>query len=211
MADIHSVYGYMHDSARFMTLVPFCTYGIHQSAVAHMHRLAVDGCRHSIAGKLLYVGDGASVVLVAESCLQRHGDGVGGESLHVGGKMQQLLLVEVVRMDGLHLKLTFCQRAGLVEHHGAGVGKGVHIVGTFDKDASLGCPADAGKEGQRHGDDECTRAGYHKECERTVQPYRQCFHIAIAEEWRYEGKQQGYADHDRRVDVGEFGNEGLAL
>ena len=71
--------------------------------------------------------------LLGEGLAQGSTDGVGAEMLDVRRQMQQLPLVEGVRMHCRHRKLSVSQRARLVEHHRAELRQNVHIVRALDE------------------------------------------------------------------------------
>ena len=70
----------------------------------------------------------------------------------------------------LYQHLAMSQRSGLIEHHYAHLGKGIHITASLDENTCAGGSANAAEESERHTDNQGTRTGYHKEDKRTVEP-----------------------------------------
>ena len=119
----------------------------------------------------LDIGDAAAVGgLVGEGVAQRGSYGMGGEMLYVGGEMEQLVLVNMVGMDGRDGKLSVGERARLVEDHGAELGEHIHVIGPLDEDALTRGSSDAAEEGERHADDEGARTTDHEEHQGAVNP-----------------------------------------
>ena len=96
---------------------------------------------------------------------------MSGVVFYVGGKVQQLVLVEVGRMNCLYLELSIGQCSGLVEHHGTKIGKRVHISTALHKNAVTRCGAYASKERERHTDNQCAWTRHNKEYQGSIQPY----------------------------------------
>ena len=111
-----------------------------------------------MAGGLLNVLNGAVVLLVGIGVSERHGNGMGGVALHMGGKVQKFLPVQFLGMDSSDFEDAFRKGACLVKDHGFQFGQGVQKVGALDEDTLSGGSAKASEEGQRHGDDKCAGA-----------------------------------------------------
>ena len=171
MARILSVDRYMDDGACVVTVVPFGTHGVHQFRVAHAHQLISHSGTDALSSDLLHVRYLAAIgALLREGIAQGCADGVGGEVLHMGRQMQQLVLVAGIGMDGCHGKLSVGQRARLVEDHCVQPRQRVHVVGALDEDALARGAADAAEEGEGHADDQGAGTADDKEHQGAVEP-----------------------------------------
>ena len=125
----------------------------------------------------------------------------------MGSKMEQLVLVAVVRVYGTDGKLSVRQRARLVEYHRADLRQHVHIVGTLHEDTVARSPSDTAEERERYTDNQRTGTGDDEEHQGPVQPRGE-----IAPKQRRDNRQgQGQEYDDRRIDTGKSGDKGLAL
>ena len=174
MSGVASVDGNMHHgthvSPTFHATVHFGTHLTHHLLIAHADAVTVDHGLHAIACHLFDVLDAAVVVFVGVGLAQCRGDGVGRETLHVGGEMEQLVGIHPVGVNGINGKDTLGQRAGLVKNHCGAARKDVHVVAALDEDAAPRRAADAAKECQRHRDDQRTGTADHQERQRTIEP-----------------------------------------
>ena len=100
VAGILSVNSHMDYRALVMAGTPSGTYLIHQFAVAHGHALSVYGCQYSVTGGLLDIGYNTVILLVRICVTQGHCNGMGRVALHMGGQMQQFVVVYLLRMNG---------------------------------------------------------------------------------------------------------------
>ena len=53
--------------------------------------------------------------------------------LHMRSQMQQLMLIEIIRMNSLHLELAIRQRPRLIENHHAKIRQRIHIIAALDQ------------------------------------------------------------------------------
>ena len=141
VAGILSVDGHMDDGAFVVAGTPGGAHLIHELAVAHGHLLSVDQGHDAMAGAFLDILHAAVVLLVGVGVPQRHGNGMGGVPLHVGGQVKEFLLVNHFRMNGRHFEHALGEGAGLVKDHGLQTGQFVHEVGALDEDAFFGSSA----------------------------------------------------------------------
>ena len=118
MTCVLAVYGNLYDSSVVMARTPLCPNLLHQFAVAYCHAPAVYICYDSVTGGLLDIGYNAVILLVGICVAQCHCYGMGRVALHMGGQMQQFVVVNLLRMYGGHLKHALGQRSGLVKDHG---------------------------------------------------------------------------------------------
>ena len=137
------------------------THLAHHLLIAHADAVAVDHGLHAIASHLLDVLDTAVVVFVGVGLAQSRGDGVCGESLHMGGEMEQFVGIHLIGVHGIHGKDTFGQCARFVKDHRRAACQHIHVVAALDEDAFARSPADTAKERQRHRDDQGARAAHH--------------------------------------------------
>lgn len=78
---------------------------MHHLVVSHADLTAVDESLDAVAGYLADVLYAATVVfLLRISLTQGDSHGMGGETLHMGGKMEEFLRVHLFGMDGLNGK-----------------------------------------------------------------------------------------------------------
>ena len=173
VSGILAVHSHVDDGAlvAMVALMPLRADAVHHLRVAHAHHAATHAGTDALASHLRHVAHHTAVGgLVGEGIAQRGPYGVGAVVLHMGRQVQQLVRAVAVGVYGLHHKLAMGQRARLVEHHGAHAGQHVHVVGTLHQDAAARGSADAGKERQRHADDQRTGTADHQEHQRTVEP-----------------------------------------
>jgi hypothetical protein len=91
MSGINTVDSHMHDGAHPVTVVPHGTHGIHQFCIAHAHHSVVDAGIDALPRYLMHILHATVVGLVRVGMFQRNGDGMRGETLHMGGNMKQLV------------------------------------------------------------------------------------------------------------------------
>ena len=119
VSGVVSVDGNMHHgthmSLTFHAAVHLGTHLAHHLLIAHADAVAVDHGLHAIASHLLDVLDTAVVVFVGVGLAQSRGDGVCGESLHMGGEMEQFVGIHLIGVHGIHGKDTFGQCARFVK------------------------------------------------------------------------------------------------
>ena len=176
-----------HMSLTFHAAVHLGTHLAHHLLIAHADAVTVDHGLHTIACHLFDVLDAAVVVLVGIGLAQRRGDGVGGETLYVGGEMEQFIGIHPVGMHGINGEDTFGQRAGLVKNHCGAACEHVHVVAALDENAATRRTADAAKECQRHRDDQGAWTADHQEGQRPIEPRAEGVGIARGEKWWDEG------------------------
>ena len=132
---------------------------------------------------------------------------MSGEMFDMRCEVQQLVFVASIRMYSLNGELTMREGARLVEDHGIYFGQDIHIVGAFDKDSLARSTANATKEREGHTDDKGTGTRDHEEHQSAIQPSGE----ATTKERGNNGQCQSSEHHDRRIDAGKAGDEGLAL
>ena len=128
----------------------------------------------------------------------------------MGCQVQQIALVERVRMHGRDGEDAFGQRARLVEDDGPHAGEGVHIGGTLDEDALARSAADAAEEGERHADDQGTWTRDDEEHEGAVEPVGEGCGEMPREHRRQQCQCDGSEDDDGGIDACEARDERLA-
>ena len=191
-------------------VVAFGSYSVHHLGIADANDFPFHIRLDTLSGNLLDIGKTATVCrLVRESVTECGTDGVGGEMLHMGGEVQQLVLITGVRMYSLHGKLSVGQCSRLVEDDSLCLGEQIHIVGSLDQDTVSGSPADTSEEGERNTDDQRTGARDNEEHQGTVQPSWE--RGERDEEWWDDGEGNGGEDDDGGVDAGKSGDESLTL
>ena len=98
------------------TLVDLYLQFVHQPGVACANRPAVDLGFHTFSGDLRNSGN-LAVVFFRRICpTQSFCDRMRGKALDMGGKMQEFLLSNQLRMDGRHLEHSFGKGSCLIEH-----------------------------------------------------------------------------------------------
>ena len=83
---------------------------------------------------------------MSKGIAQGFSDGMRGIALHMRRQMQQLILIQLIRMNGTDLKTALRQRAGLVKDHRLYFRQCFQIIRAFDQHALTAGPADTGKE-----------------------------------------------------------------
>ena len=157
MPGVLAVYGHVDDGTGTVTVMPAGPDRIHHPGIAHADRAAFHAGLDALPGNLLHICHRAAVGgLVGESRPESLPYRMCGEMLHVGGQMQQLVLVEVLGMNGLHCKLAFGKGSCLVEHYGADTGQRVHIVAPLDEYAFTRGSSQSAEKCQRYADDQST-------------------------------------------------------
>ena len=212
MTCILAVHRHMDDRTHVLAVGPAGTHGIHHACVAHAHHVIAHTRLDTLAGNLLHLTHTAAVGgLLGEGLAQGSADGVGAEMLDVCRQMQQLPLVEGVRMHCRHRKLSVSQRARLVEHHRAELRQDVHIVRALDEYTFARGPADTPEEGQRHTDDQCAGARHHQEHQCPVEPCGERCPEVTRQQGRNHGQGHGGKHHHRRIHPCELSDKRLAL
>ena len=182
MPGIDTVNGYMDDGPRnrlvFMpttwAVVAFGSDGIHHLGITDTNNLTFHISLDTLSGNLLNIGKTAAVSrLVREGITECGTDGVGREMLHMGGEVQQLVLITGVRVHSLHGKLSVGQCSRLVEDDGLCLGEQIHHVGTLDQNTMPGSSADTPEEGEGHADNQRAGARDNEEQQGAVQPCRE--------------------------------------
>lgn len=137
------------------------------------------------------------------------GDGVGGVDLTGSCEGKDLVFALA---SGLHdasdFEFSFGQSAGLIEDSGFGIREGFHDGAALEEDAFFRCGADAGKEGERDGDDERAGAADDEEGESGVDAF---IPVGTEEERREDCDGDRDEDDDRGVHAGEAGDETVDL
>ena len=179
---------------------------LHQPHVAHQHHRAVHLGLHAPAGQLFHAGNLRRVNFPAVSVAYRPGQGMIREMLRLGRQGNQLLPSHGTG-GSVHGEQSLGERAGLVEDHRLRLGQLIQIVAALHQHALLGKGANAGKEGQRHGNHQRAGAGDYQEDQRPVNPVAPVGRGQPAN----HGDQHRQAAHRGGVNPGKFGNELLAL
>ena len=180
----------------------------HQPGVAGGDGAAVHHGPHAPARDFLRPGHPGGVDGLVNRPFQGQGNGMVGIALRQGGQLEQPRLLHPHGVAFGHAEAAPGQGAGLVEHHGAGLGQGLQVVAALDEDALTGGPADAAEKAQRDGNHQRAGAGDDQEDERPVEPLREA---AAQDEGRQHGQQRRADDHHGGVIAGEFGDEILGL
>ena len=156
MAGIDTIDCHMDDGAGIVLAgMPLGSHKVHHLGVAYSNESVAHTGTDAVTSRLLNVTDAAAVgSLVGESVAQGGTYGVGGEVLYMGGKVQQLELAERLGVDGYHGEAAVCQRAFLVEYHGADLRQDVQIVGSLHQNTLARRTANAAEERQWHTDDQ---------------------------------------------------------
>ena len=113
-----------------------CAHGIHHLLIAHSHHLIVDQSAHAVARHLFHIGHGAASRFVGEGVFQRNGYRVIAVSLHMGGKVKQLLLADEIGVQCRDGKFAMGEGASFVEHRHAHLRQRLQIIGAFYQNAT---------------------------------------------------------------------------
>ena len=144
---------------------------------------------------------------VGESVAQRSTNGMGGEVLHMGSQMQQLVFVEILWVYGSYSELSMSQRSRLVEHDGIDLCQHIHIVRALDQNTLSRCTSDTSEEGQRNTQHQSTRTAHDEEHQRTIEPSGE----GASQQWGDNSDDQRSNDDNRGIDTCELRDECLAL
>ena len=182
VAGILSVNSHMDYRALVMAGTPSGTYLIHQFAVAHCHATAVYTGYYSVTCGLLDIGYNTVILLVRICVTQGHCNGMGRVALHMGGQMQQFVVVYLLRMNGGHLKHALGQRSGLVKHYRLYAGQFIQEVRALYQNTLAGCAAQSAKECERDRYHQRARARYHQEQQSAIYP---CSPLSGYQTWNH--------------------------
>ena len=141
---------------------------------------------------------------------------MGGIAFSGGAEGQKLIFGHTAWGYFSHRKAALSERAGFVENEGLRLRKLFEIVRALYHDAMAGGSTDTAEIGERHGNDQRTWAGHHKEGQRTVHPVRPSGEVCPAGERRlyragYHRKGDGAEYYDRGIDAGKFCDEILGF
>ena len=181
----------------------------HQLPVARGHHMAVHHRADSSAGNLFHIADPVHPQFFSISPLQAQTDRMGGMPFRVGRVLQQLPVFQRAVMDSRHLKIAFCDRAGLIKDNSFDRREGLHKVGPLDQDALAAGAAQASEKAERDADHNGAGTADDQEGKRPVDPcppLRRRSHERPDHRRQDRQGQRAVAD-SRRIDFGEFGNE----
>ena len=212
VSGVAAVYGDMDYGAGHVAGMPASADSVHHPGVAHTDDVVSDARPDTHPGHLLNFSNLAAVRgFLGEGVAQCRGHRMRRVMLDMRSHVQQMVLVAGLGMDGFDEELSMSQGTSLVEHHRRGLGKGVHVIGSLDEDAFARSAAYASEEGQGHADDQRAGAGNNEKHQRTIEPGRECTCEITAEKGREKRQCERCEHHDRRIDAGEAGDEGLAM
>ena len=211
VSGIDAIDGDMDNRPDVVAGVPLCPDALHKGAVADRHLLPIHHRRDTFACDLLDLLDTAVILLPRVSISERCSNGMSGEALHMGGEVQQMILILCHGVDSIDFEDPLRQRAGLIQHDDPGLGESINVIGTLYQDPLPRGTAYAGEEGERNGDHECAGAGDDEEGEGPVEPGGEVTTEVAREERRDNSKQHRHTHDDRGVDPSKSGDEGLAL
>ena len=127
----------------------------------------------------------------------------------VGCVLQQLPFLYRTVMDACHLKISFCDRTGLIKDDGPDRRQGLHKVGPLDQDALAAGTAQASEKAERNADHNGAGTADDQECKRPVDPcppLRRRSH-EHPDHRRQDRQGQRAVTDSRRIDSGKFSNE----
>ena len=136
-----------------------------------------------------------------------------GMTLRKGCYFKQFAVRQRAMMNVADLKITFCDRSGLVKCNRFDTRQCLHKVRSLDQDTLIASSADAAEEAQRNADNDSTWAADDKECERAVDPLRPD-RIKTHEEsndWRDDCKRERTVANCRSIDSRELCDELLGF
>ena len=206
MAGIDAIDQHVENGADDLAIGCFDVGGGEHLGVADDDGLAVDGCRHAVARVISGIRYALGIELALEGGTYRLRDGMVGERLGKGRDFEQRLLG--IACLGVHRDDRECavrEGAGFVEDDGVHIGERLEVVRTLDKDAQLGCAADAAKEAQRHADHQRARAADDEEGQAAQDPVGPSAGHQAAAEREYRGG----ASDGGSVDAGKARDEVL--
>ena len=122
-------------------------------------------------------------------------------------QVQQLVIVDSLRMHSRYGKLSVRKRTRFIKHHRTHLRQHIQVVRTLYQDTTTRGTADATKECQGHADNQRTGARHYQEHQRSVQPGAE----GPTQQCRHNGQGDGGKHHDRRIDTGKAGNKRFAL
>ena len=121
------------------------------------------------------------------------------------------MLVNDVRMNHLHGKLSVRKRSRLIEHHRSHLRQCIHIVRTLDENTLARRSANSTEEGKWYADNQGARTRHHEEHQGAIEPYGERMGKIAREKWWDDSQCQCRKHHDRRVDTRKLRDERLAL
>ena len=133
MARIGTVYGHVDNRTRMVTVVPLGTDGIHQFGVTYSHLAIAHLGYDALSGHLAHIAHLAAIrSLVGECITQGRTNGMSRKVLHMSRQVQQLVIVDSIRMHGRYGKFAVSERTRLVKHHRTHLRQHIHVVGPLD-------------------------------------------------------------------------------
>ena len=190
MSHIHPVHSYMYDSADLIAIVPFGAYAVHHLGISYADHLTVDPGPYTLSGDLLHIRHITAVHrFFRESITQGRPYRVCRIMLHMSGKVQKLFFIKMIRMDGLHLKLSVSKGTCLVKYDRIHFGKSIKIIAAFHQDSI-----------SRH----------YQENQRSAKPFGECGGKSCFREQRRDKRNSKCKEnHDRSIYLCKSGDERL--
>ena len=136
MPSILAIDSNMNNRTDMMAITPLGSNSVHHLRITDADDAPFHIRLDTMTGHLLDIRYLATICSLIRECIAQGSTyRMRREMFDMGRKMKQLLLVNMVRMDGSHRKLSMRQRASLVEDNGMNLRQNIHIVSAFDEDA----------------------------------------------------------------------------
>ena len=213
MTFVLSVNRHMNNRTALLAGLPLRADVLHHARVADTDGFTAHLRADAAPRNLRHIFNTAAVLLVRISFPQCRRDRMCGIAFHMRRHMQQLLLVQPLRMHRGDGEFTACERACFIENNGLRLRKNLQIIRPFHKNAFFRRAADARKERKRNTDDQRARAADYQERKRPVCPGSPCgVHAKRKEQKRWKHRERNCRiNHCRRINSGELRDEILGF
>ena len=204
VSEVLGTAGYMNDRSGEVAFVEVRVHVLHELAVSDEIFFVIDHRADAAAGDLLDVTETRGIDVRAVCFYDGLRDRVVRAALRKRGDIDQLIGIDLVRVDVFHGKCTFREGSCFVEHDGVDLRQGLQVVAALDEDAAARAGADPAEERERDGYDKCAWAGDYEEDQASVDT---AGHAEVREDRADHSDQDREGHDDGGIDTGEFGDK----